>query len=263
MKKLEGKVALITGASSGIGRATVIELAHQGALVVALGRSLLPLKSLVEQINNGNGTATYITADVTKPEQVQTAITEVIAQHGHLDIVVSNAGVEDLDPVMKMDVEEVRQMMEVNFFGSLNVFQAVLPHLIECQSGSIVQVSSPMSYLTFPYMGGYSASKAACTAMVGSLRREVASLGIHVMVCYPGHTDTGLVKHIKPERLPPWHGKGVKSLTPELVAEKLVAGILNGKKQVFIGGPIQLLLSVNRFAPSLADKIIHKVTASV
>lgn len=262
VKHLQGKVALVTGASSGIGRATALELARHGAKVVALARSGLQLEELIRAIKAAGGTAMYVLADIARRDQVDRAVADALSQYGQLDIVVNNAGIEYLDPVCQMKEDEFRQMMEVNCFGALNVIQSVLPHLIRRQGGLIAMVSSPMMHLNFPHMGGYAASKAASTVLAETLRLEVAGQGIRVMTCHPGHTETAIASHMSPDRFPAWYGKRTSSLTPEEVAGRLALGIIRNEEHIVIGRPVQFLMTLKRYVPALAQRIIRKITAT-
>jgi NADP-dependent 3-hydroxy acid dehydrogenase YdfG len=201
-------------------------------------------------------------ADVTKRDQVEQAVAGTIAQFGRLDIVINNAGVEYLDPVSQINEAELRHMLEVNCFGALYVTQSALPRMTGQGSGLIVMVSSPMVHLNFPFMGGYAASKAASMVLAETLRREVSGQGVRVMTCHPGHTDTAIASHMPRDRFPSWYGKRTNTLRPGDVAERLVLGIIRQEKQVVIGGPVRFLLTMKQYMPSLANRIIGKITAA-
>lgn len=262
MTMLQGKVALVTGASSGIGRATVLELARKGARVMAVARSRSLLEDLMKEVAALGGAGRCHVADVSIREEVAQAVAATIADFGRLDIVINNAGVEYLDPVSDIKEAELRHMLEVNCFGALYVAQSALPHLTDQGSGQIVMVSSPMVRLNFPFMGGYAASKAASMVLAETLRREVAQKGIRVMTCHPGHTDTAIASHMSADRFPAWYGKRTNTLHPDDVARRLVLGIIRGEEQVVIGGPVRFLLTLKQYMPSLADRIIRKITAA-
>lgn len=260
MKQLEGKVALVTGASSGIGLATALELARSGAKVVALARSQQRLEKLVQEIKQAGGTGIYVVADVSKRDQVDRAVSEAIAQFGRIDIAVLNAGVEYLDPVAQIKEEELRHMIDVNLFGVLHPIQATLPYLTSSK-GQIAVVSSPMMHLNFPHMGGYAASKAASTVLVDTLRREVAAQGVRLLTCFPGHTETQIAKHMSPDRFPAWYGRTSGHLKPEEVARPLVQAIIRNQPHLVVGGPVKFLLTLKKLVPALANRIIGKITA--
>jgi NAD(P)-dependent dehydrogenase (short-subunit alcohol dehydrogenase family) len=181
MAASRNKVALVTGASSGIGRACAELLAARGYRVY--GASRRPAASSgVEPIS----------IDVRDDASVRDAVATVIAREGRIDIVVNNAGIAIAGAVEDTSIEEARDQFDVNFFGVLRVCRAVLPVMREQRSGYVVNVGSIGGLVAIPYQGIYSASKFALEGFSESLRLEVSGLGVHVVLIEPGDHRTGL-----------------------------------------------------------------------
>jgi NAD(P)-dependent dehydrogenase (short-subunit alcohol dehydrogenase family) len=168
------RVALVTGASSGIGRACAALLAARGLRVYAASRTS-PLRM-----------------DVTDDDSVRTAVEEIVRKEGRLDVVVNNAGIAFAGAVEDTSVEEARAQFDVNFFGVLRVCRAVLPVLRRQRAGYIVNIGSIGGLVAIPYQGLYSASKFALEGLTESLRLEVAPFGVNVVLIEPGDHRTSL-----------------------------------------------------------------------
>jgi clavulanate-9-aldehyde reductase len=196
MSALKGKVALITGASSGIGAATAIALAAEGACVVLGARRIDRLGQVRDQIEAAGGTASIIELDVTDQPSCRGAVDHAVLEHGQLDIVVNNAGVMLLGPILDADTTDWQRMIEVNVLGLMYITHAALPVLVAQGSGDIVNISSTAGRVARAGSGGYNATKWAVNAFTESLRQEVTERGVRVSVVEPGLTDTELREHI-------------------------------------------------------------------
>lgn len=174
------QILLLTGGSSGIGKATAEIFAKKGYKVYELSRH-----------GESREGITHIDCDVTKAEDCKAAVEKVIAQEGRIDILISNAGYGTSGSVEFSDVEEVRRQFDVNFFGSIHITQAVLPHMRAQHGGRIIFVSSVAAIFAIPYQAFYSASKFAINAMALSLRNEVKDFGISVCCMLPGDVNSG------------------------------------------------------------------------
>ncbi|TMR04937.1 SDR family oxidoreductase [Actinomadura soli] len=193
---LTGKVAVITGASSGIGHATAKALAAQGATVVVTGRREDRLVAVAKEIVQDGGIADTCTCDVTDEDQATAMIKDVVDRHGRIDVLVNNAGVMLLSRIERGLTDEWRQMTDVNLHGVLFPTHAVLPVMKAQGSGAIVNISSTAARRSRPLGGVYAATKAAVTALSESIRLEVLKDGIGVTVIIPGAVDTELATHI-------------------------------------------------------------------
>ncbi len=197
---LKDKVAIITGASSGIGEATALKLAKEGVKVVLTARSEDKLKELAQKIENENGTALVVTADVTKSDEFKNVVKKTKSEFGTVNILVNNAGLMPLSYIEKFKTEEWNTMVDVNIKGVLNGVQAVLPTLIDNKGGHIINISSTAAYKYFPGGAVYCATKAAVQMFSEGLRKEIsAKHGINVTSIEPGAVDTALFETITDE----------------------------------------------------------------
>jgi NADP-dependent 3-hydroxy acid dehydrogenase YdfG len=202
---LSGTVALVTGASSGIGEATALALAEEGATVALVARRRDKLESLAERI--GSGRALVIEADVTDPDQARGAVEQTAAELGRLDTLVNNAGVMLLGPIEGAPLEEWQRMVHLNLLGLLYCTHAALPHLLQAAEGEprsvadVVNVSSTAGRIARLNSGVYNATKFGVGAFSESLRQEFAARHVRVTIIEPGATATELASHNRPEIL--------------------------------------------------------------
>jgi NADP-dependent 3-hydroxy acid dehydrogenase YdfG len=202
---LRGTVALVTGASSGIGEATARELAARGAAVAVAARRADRLGALAEDIGTAGGSALALDADVTDEAQARDAVERTVATWGRLDILVNNAGVARLGSMVDGPVEDWEQMVRLNVLGQLYCVHAALPHLLRAAEdgprrvADLVSVSSVSGRTARKGAGVYSATKHAVNAFSESLRQEVAGRHVRVCVLEPGAVTTELFRHRTPE----------------------------------------------------------------
>ncbi|MEA2375424.1 MAG: hypothetical protein QOD53_1887 [Thermoleophilaceae bacterium] len=192
---LEGKVAAITGASSGIGEATALAFAREGAAVALGARREDRLKDLAKRIEDDGGRALALKADVADESSAHAFVEGANEQLGGLDILVNNAGVMLLGPLEGTDTGQWRQMIEVNLLGLLYCTQAALPLMREAGSGHIVNISSVAGRTANPGSAVYNMTKWGVTGFTEALWKEVASSGIRATVVEPGFVDTELQGH--------------------------------------------------------------------
>jgi short-subunit dehydrogenase len=221
---------VVTGASSGIGRAIALTLAERGSTVVGLARRQDLLDELSPELERGTPGSSTRVCDVGDADAFRAALAEVQDAHGHIDNLVNNAGVDLMLPVAgrpAADAVTVREVFDVNFFSTVTGTLAVLPGMLERGRGTIVNVSSDSARAPEPRQGAYAASKAAISAFSESIAHEVASAGVHVHVLYPGWVPTamGLSGTEDGGSLPP---KGVRR-TAEGVAN-LTADRMGGRR---------------------------------
>ena len=177
------KVILITGASSGIGKATAEYLTKKGHKVY--GTSRKPKSNSIDGYH-------MIALDVMKPDSIAKAVAEVITKEGRVDVLVNNAGMGITGPVEDTPTDEMRKVFDTNFFGAIDVMKAVLPQMRNQGSGSIINVTSIAGYMGLPYRGIYSATKGALELTVEAIRMEVKEFGIHVTNVAPGDVATNI-----------------------------------------------------------------------
>jgi NADP-dependent 3-hydroxy acid dehydrogenase YdfG len=197
--KLDGKVAVITGASSGIGEATAEALAAEGASVVVAARRKDRLSELVERINGNGGKAVPVECDVTDEEAAHDLIRHARDELGRVDILVNNAGVMLLSKIEKGLSDQWRQMFDVNVLGLLYATDAAIAVMKEQQSGHIVNISSVAGRKTGPLRGAYSGTKFAVNAISEALRQELQEDNIRITMIEPGAVATELTNHITDE----------------------------------------------------------------
>jgi short-subunit dehydrogenase len=187
---LEGKTVLVTGASSGIGRALAIEAARQGARVGLIARRGDLLSQLAEEIKASGGSVSVAVADVRDRGGLQRAIVDLHAQLGPTDVLIANAGVGFPSGANPVNYEGVETMIQVNYLGVIATIEAVLPTMRDRRAGKIGVISSLAAYKGMPGTAGYCASKAAISTYSESLRIELRSEGITVTTVCPGFIKT-------------------------------------------------------------------------
>lgn len=199
MARLDGKVAVVTGASSGIGEATAEALAAEGASVVVAARREDRLEDLVGRIQGNGGQVLSLTADVIEEQQAHDLIKQATDELGRVDILVNNAGVMQLSKVEKGLSDEWRRMFDVNVMGLLYVTDAAIEVMKEQGSGHIVNVSSLAGRKSGPFRGAYAGTKFAVNAISEALRQELLEDNIRITMVEPGAVETELTDHITDE----------------------------------------------------------------
>lgn len=252
---LKGKVALVTGASSGIGEAAARALAQRGAAVTLVARSEERLGFIVREISAAGGQALAVKTNVTDKDSVRDTVERTVEQFGTLDVLVNNAGLGLSGRVAELRSEDLRYVFEVNMLGPLNCVQAALPHMR--RGGRIINVSSVVGKRAIPKVGGYCATKFALNALSDSLRVEVADRGITVSSVYPGTTRTAFrenSRRTKDEKRG-WRPGGV---TPEKVGEKISDAAENGGRDLYVTLPDRLFVAGTTLAPRLFDRVLRR-----
>jgi len=244
----QGKVAIVTGASSGIGRATALALAEQGGWVALASRNGEALSTLAEELKRQGRQVIVIPSDVTQREQVEALVEEVLAQWGRVDILISNAGEYIRAPITDLDPADLQRSLDVNFFGGVYCVKAVLPHMLAKKSGHIVFVTSMDGKIGLPPDAPYVSAKFALTGFCEVLRQEVHDSGIAVTNVLPGRVDTVMIEDLKFAWISP-------KISPESVAAAILNGIRKRKPIVIIPPAAKLLYYINVFAPSLSDRL--------
>mgnify|MGYP002760326717 FL=1 len=213
--ELAGEVAIVTGASSGIGEATAESLASRGASVVLAARRADELEAVAERIRTEGGEALVVPTDVTEDDDIDALIAETVDEFETIDILVNNAGVMLLEPLESADRDNLRQMIEVNLLGLMNLTHAALPTMQAQDSGHIVNISSTAGRRAGAKSSGYNATKFGVNAFTEAVRQEVTTDGIRTTIIEPGAVDTELQEHIPDEEIKQQIEEGmIESMTP-------------------------------------------------
>lgn len=225
MGKLAEKVVIITGASAGIGAATAIALAAEGAKVALVARRGDRLDALASQITAAGGEALAIVADITDDAQIQTLVDKTKTTWGQIDILVNNAGIAAIGEIAKSNPADWRRMIDLNLVALMNLTHAVLPILQAQGAGHIVNISSVAGRTVRVGIGGYNVSKWGVNAFSEVLRQEVSSQNIRVTVIEPGMVNTEINDHIIDPIAKQRSEERRKSITP-LESEDIAAAIV-------------------------------------
>ena len=249
------KVVVLTGASSGIGRALATALAAQGAHVALISRTTANLQAVAQQLAHCHGQRLVVPADVRDPQQVDRAVAIVLEQFGHIDVLVNNAGKGYCGELADMPLAELHDLFETNFFGAVSFYRAVVPHMIKRRSGLIIQISSVSGVCAVPLGGGYCATKFALEAFSDSARLELRRHNIRVLVVRPGITDTEFFDHAKNFRaVNPFPID--RRMAPDVLARQVLRAAAAGRRELVLTPEAKFSCWLKRLAPRLLDRIL-------
>lgn len=256
--KLSNQVAVITGASEGIGAAIARRFAGEGARVVLAARSEEKLKVLAEEL--GSERVLAVPTDVTDAEQVKRLMARTREHFGGLDILVNNAGVGLYASVAEMAWADFEQMWKVNFFGVVRCIREALPDLRE-RRGMVVNISSVVGKLAIPYLTGYCASKFALNAFSTGLRMELAQAGVRVVVVCPGTVRTPFHQSaFRSNRLPEVFAQRSRGgISAERVAAATLRAVVRGRREVVVPWRLRLAVGFRNLLPAFADGILQRM----
>ena len=252
--ELKGAVAIVTGASSGIGRATALALGREGARVVLAARRKERLLAVAEEIRAAGGEALAIPTDVAEEAEVRALVDATVARWGRIDILVNNAGVGLLARVAETGPREFERLMAVNFFGAVYGILAALPIMLRQGSGHIVNVASVVGKRATPYRAAYAASKFALVGLSQALRMELRGTGVRVTCVCPIGTESEF--HDQETNRLGVPGRRGPVQSAERVARGIVRALRRPRPEVHPFPPARLLFLADALAPGLVDRLL-------
>ena len=256
-RKIDGLRVIVTGSSSGIGRALAMELARRGAHVVINARRAERLEALADAIRKEGGNVETAVGDLTEPEVREKLIETAKERFGGLDVLINNAGVGSMGKFEHADPQRTRDVMELNFFALTEMTRLALPLLMHGTTPMIVNVSSILGLRGTPYSSGYSASKFAVQGFSESLRAELTPHKIDVLVVSPGTTETEFFDSVLEKKgEPAWPSH--TPVTPEHVAISVVRAMEKGKHAVIPYFWGKVMVWINRLSPKLMDGVMSR-----
>ncbi|WP_142714812.1 SDR family oxidoreductase [Fodinibius sediminis] len=257
----ENNVAWITGASSGIGEALAYALSNRGAKLILSSRREEALKEVKEKCAGDPAHIQVLPLDLAATDTLEKKAQQALDRYGDIDYLFNNGGISQRSLAVDTNFEVLRKVMEVNFFGSVALTKALLPSMIERQSGHIVVTSSVMGKFGTRLRSSYAASKHALHGYFDSLRQEVHEHNIRVTLVCPGFVKTDVTRNMlegdgsRHNKM----GKGQQDgLSPDAFAEKLLPKISRGKNEIYIGGKEIVGVYLKRWAPGLLNKLLLK-----
>ncbi len=256
MSSIKNKVVVITGGSSGIGKAMVEESLKKGAFVAVCARNLAKLQS---QFPDSENLLTF-QADVSIEEDCTRFVDEVVKQWGRIDVLINNAGISMRALFEDADLLVIKELMDINFWGTVYCTKAALPYIIK-EKGVVLGVSSIAGYRGLPARTGYSASKFAMQGFLEALRTELLHSGTHVMWVSPGFTASNIRNVARSadgssQAETPLDEK--KLMSSETCARIIIDGIERRKRSMVLTGQGKLAVWVTKLFPGLADKLVYR-----
>ena len=247
---IQGKTALVTGASRGIGRAIALELAQQGVeRLLLVARNRQRLAEVAAEIKEMGVEVVTLAIDLTQPIEINIALARVWQEYGPIHLLVNCAGVAHQAPFLQANLPKVQEEISLNIMGMLTITRLMARRMAKQGGGTIVNVSSLMGKVAAPTMSTYSATKFAILGFTQALRSELAPHNIKVVALLPTLTDTDMAKGLKLFR---W----VLPMTPQRVAKALTIGLRKGSSEILVGWQSHLAIWCQRLAPWLLDKIL-------
>jgi short-subunit dehydrogenase len=257
---MKDKVCIITGASSGIGKALAYEYASRGHRISISARRKDILRSVADDIKSKFAVDVLaITADVSKEEDCKSIIDQTIEQFGQIDILINNAGISQRALLKDLPIDSLREVMGINYWGTVYCTKFALEHLLKTK-GSVVAVSSISGFSPLPARTAYCSSKYAVHGFLESLRVENMETGLHVMIAAPEYTSTEIRKHAivaGGEKQGESPRDEHDMLTPEFVAYRIAKGVSKRRRTLVIGKMGTLTVIVTRLFPKLSDRLIY------
>ncbi len=256
---LKDKIVIITGASSGIGKALAYRFAEEGAQLMLAARQYPLMCQIARDIEDRYKVrAIAFAADVSQETYCENLVKETVKLFGGIDVLVNNAGISMRALLEDLDLKVIREVMDINFYGTVYCTKYALPELLK-RKGSLVGISSIAGYKGLPGRTGYSASKFAMQGFLESVRIENLKKGLHVMVACPGFTASNIRKVARAkdgssQGESPLNEKNI--MQAEEVADRIVRGLLAGKRDLIMTTQGKLTVWLSKLFPSFSDKLV-------
>jgi short-subunit dehydrogenase len=256
---MKNKLVIVTGASSGIGRACAIEFANNGANLVLAARSAEKLEIIAKEIGLLGVEVLVVPTDVSKQEDCKVLVDKAIERFGKIDILVNNAGISMRAAFADLDLEVFKKVMDVNFWGAVYCTRYAIKSILE-NKGSVVGVSSIAGYKGLPGRTGYSSSKFAMHGFLEALRIENLKKDLHVLLACPGFTasnirNTALAADGSSQGETPRDEQ--KMMQPEEVAKAIVSAVIKRKDRITLTANGKLTVFLNKFFPKFVDELVY------
>ena len=256
--KFKNKVVVITGASSGIGKACAYEFAGQGAKVVLAARRESELKKVEDELKKQGGDAFSVKTDVRKIEDCKNLIDKTVEKYNRIDVLINNAGISMRANFDDLDLSVIKELMDTNFYGTVYATKFALPFLKK-QKGTVIGISSITGLTPLPGRTGYAASKHAMDGFLNTLRLENIKKGLHVLIVHPGFTNSNirklaLNKNGKPQKETP--RDEAKMMSSEKVAQIIARATLKREKDLILTREGKLVVWLHKNFPGITDRII-------
>ena len=256
---MNNKVVIITGASSGIGKALALNFASKKAIVVLAARRIEKLEQIAKDIPNSSSNILVLKTDVSIESDCKILIEKTIEKFGRIDILINNAGISMRALFEDTELSVIKKLMDINFWGTVYCTKYALPHLLKTK-GSVVGVSSIAGYKGLPGRTGYSASKFAMHGFLEVLRIENMKKGLHVLTACPGFTasnirNTALAADGSQQSESPRDEE--KMMSAEDVADKIIGAIEKKKDRLTLTTQGKLTVLLNKFFPKFMDKMVY------
>ena len=260
---MKNKVVIITGASSGIGKALAFAFGQAGAKIVITGRKKEPLFVVSDELTKQGIDNLPIISDVSIETDNADAVEKTIARYGKIDILINNAGISMRSMFEDCDMSVIKQVMDINFYGTVYATKFALPHIKETK-GSIVGISSIAGYRGLPVRTGYSASKFAMNGFLEALRTELLHTGVHVLTACPGFTASNIrVASLGSDG----NSKGESMrdegnmMSSEEVAQHILKAVKNRDRDMVLTLQGKMVVFLNKWLPKLTDKLTYNALA--
>jgi len=258
--KLHNKVIIITGASSGIGKALALELASQGAKVVLASRNIFRLSLVEKEISKLGGVSLSVIADVTNKSDCKNIVDQTIERFGKIDTLINNAGISMRALFNELDISVFEKVLDTNFLGAVYCTKYALPYILK-QKGSLVAISSISGLSPLPARSAYVASKYAMNGFFQTIRLENKANDLHVLIVHPGFTSSNirtvaLDKHGESQETSPRNED--KMMSASRLAKVIVKATIKRKRKLILTSQGKLLVWMYKFIPALTDKLIYR-----
>lgn len=260
---MNNKVVLITGASSGIGRALAFAFGREGARIVICARKAETLQEAGDELRRAGINVLTLPADVSVEADVRRLIEQTIAHFGQLDVLINNAGITMRSLLIDTDPAVIQKVMDINFMGTVYATRYALPY-IQATKGSIVGISSIAGFRGLPVRSGYSASKFAMNGFLEAVRTELLHTGVHVLTACPGFTAS----NIRFAALDA-HGQAAgetmrdegSMMSAEACADHILRAVKTRKRELILTSQGKLTVFLNKWLPGLMDKLVYNTLA--
>ena len=258
---MNNKVIIITGGSSGIGKALALQYGLLGARVVITGRNIDKLQETTVELQKAGISIVGIPCDSSLEKETRLMVEQVKNQFGQIDLLINNAGISMRSMFEDVSVDVLKTVMDINFWGTVYATQAALPYIKESKGG-IIGISSIAGYRGLPVRSGYSASKFAMNGFLEALRTELLHSGVHVLIACPGYTESNIRKSALDQNGSQQNDSPLKEdklMSAEAVAEAIWNAIDKKRSYLILTLQGKMAVFINKWFPKLADRLTYNV----